>query len=145
MRASPRAEEAASGGTTSLNYQTNGEQWYARQDVWTADTNWGARIGYGHRTGSDYRDGSGGETPSSYKSRNFDVSFGVDLQPGESLKLFALHQDQTDVELAGQAFDLDLLQTDAVELTWSSAATSWTDHVEVEVWYNETHLSPDYS
>ncbi|HUG92261.1 MAG TPA: hypothetical protein VML55_15580, partial [Planctomycetaceae bacterium] len=36
-------------GSTSFDYQTNGEQWYGRQSFWGGDANWGYRVGSGHR------------------------------------------------------------------------------------------------
>jgi len=138
---SPRSDSGpVVGGTTSLEYQTNGEQWYGRQSLNYADENWGVQVGYGHRTGSDYEAGNGVSIPSSYQSRDLDVALGIDLAPGQSLEMFYLHQDQTDVELAGQAFDLDALTTDAVEITWVNTSIDWADRVEVEGWYNNSRL-----
>ena len=141
LMGSPRSDAGPElGGSTSLEYKTNGEQWYGRQTASYADENWGARIGYGHRTGSDYQSGDGADIPSSYKSRDFDLALGFDVAPGESIELFYLHQDQTDVELAGQAFDLDNLKADAFETTWSSENVDWADRLEVEGWYNDTRV-----
>jgi iron complex outermembrane recepter protein len=141
LKTSPRSDDGpVAGGSTSLEYKTNGDQWYGRQTASYADEDWGARVGYGHRTGSDYDAGNGQSVPSSYKSRDFDVALGFDISPGQSLELFYLHQDQTDVELAGQAFDIDSLVTDAVESTWINNNVDWADRIEVEGWYNQSDL-----
>lgn len=141
LATSPRSDDGpVAGGSTSLEYKTNGEQWYGRQTVSYADEDWGARVGYGHRTGSDYDAGDGQGIPSSYKSRDLDVAVGFDVSPGQSLELFYLHQDQTDIELAGQAFDIDSLVTDAVESTWINDNVEWADRLEVESWYNQSDL-----
>jgi iron complex outermembrane recepter protein len=141
LMTSPRSDDGpVAGGSTSLEYKTNGEQWYGRQTVSYADEDWGARVGYGHRTGSDYDAGDGQGIPSSYKSRDFDLAVGFDVSPGQSLELFYLHQDQTDTELAGQAFDIDSLVTDAVESTWINNNVEWADRLEVEGWYNQSDL-----
>lgn len=138
---SPRSDDGPdAGGSTSLEYQANGERWYGRQTLSYADENWGARIGYGHKTGSDYDSGGGANIPSSYKSRDLDVAFGFDVEPGQSVEVFYLHQDQTDVELPGQAFDLDALTTDAIETTWSNSNIEWADGIELEGWYNQSRL-----
>jgi iron complex outermembrane receptor protein len=142
LLASPRSDNGPDfGGSTSLEYRTNGEQWYGRQTASYADEDWGARVGYGHRTGSDYDAGNGANIPSSYKSRDLDVALGFDVAPGQSLELFYLHQDQTDVELAGQAFDIDDLTTDAFESTWINENVGWADRLEIEGWYNQSDLS----
>lgn len=142
LLASPRSEDGPNfGGSTSLEYRTNGEQWYGRQTASYADEDWGARVGYGHRTGSDYDAGDGGNIPSSYKSRDLDLAVGFDLAPDQSLELFYLHQDQTDVELAGQAFDIDDLTTDAFESTWINENVGWADRLEIEGWYNQSDLN----
>jgi outer membrane receptor protein involved in Fe transport len=127
-------------GATSLEYQTNGEQWYGRQSAAVAAPDWGIRFGYGHRTGSDYESGDGFEIPASYKSRDFDLTVGRDFGDGQNLEVYLLRQDQTDVELAGQAFDLDASVTNAFGATWTSETVPWADRLEVESWYNETHL-----
>ncbi len=55
-------------GASSLDYQSNGDQWYGRQTFQGGDERWGFRASYGHRTGSDYTTGDGFTIPSSYKS-----------------------------------------------------------------------------
>ena len=141
LATSPRSETGpAFGGSTSLEYRTNGEQWYGRQTASYADEDWGARVGYGHRTGSDYKAGDGVSIPSSYQSRDLDLALGFDFALGQSLELFYLHQDQTDAELAGQAFDIDSLTTDAIESTWVNENIYWADRLEVESWYNQSDL-----
>lgn len=141
LATSPRSDDGpVLGGSSSMEYRTNGEQWYGRQTVTYADEKWGARVGYGHRTGSDYEAGNGVRVPSSYKSRDLDLAVGFDIAPGQSLELFYLHQDQTDVELAGQAFDIDSLTTDAFESTWINENVDWADRLEVEGWYNQSDL-----
>ena len=47
-------------GSSSVEYKTNGEQWYGRQSVWGGSDNYGYRVSYGHRTGNDYTVGHGG-------------------------------------------------------------------------------------
>lgn len=142
LEPSPRSDDGpVVGGSTSLEYRMNGEQWYGRQTASYADEDWGARVGYGHRTGSDYEAGDGNRIPSSYKSRDLDVAVGLDFAPGQSLELFYLHQNQTDVELAGQAFDIDDLTTNAVESTWINRNIDWADRLEIEGWYNQSDLS----
>lgn len=94
--------------STSLEYKTNGEQWYGRQAIWGGGSNYGYRVSYGHRTGNNYSTGSsvfdaGGTQPSSYNSRHLDVAFGYDLSAGSHLEFNYLRLDQT-----GVMFQLDL-------------------------------------
>lgn len=139
---SPRFEDGlSSSGASSLDYQTNGEQWYGRQTFSVGDRDWGARVSYGHRTGSDYQSGSGIDIPSSYNSRDLDLAFGWDFAEDRSLEVHYLRLDQTGVELAGQAFDLDFLTTDGVEITLKDRSIEWADELEVETWYNQTRLA----
>ncbi|MFP6765373.1 MAG: TonB-dependent receptor, partial [Planctomycetaceae bacterium] len=141
LNPSPRSDNGPlSGGSSTLEYQTNGERWYGRQTLSHADEDWGIRVGYGHRTGTDYESGDGTGIPSSFNSRNLDVAFGFDVSPGQSLELVYLHQDQTDVELPGQAFDIDSLTTDAFEATWRDQNVTWTDGLEIEAWFHDTQL-----
>jgi iron complex outermembrane receptor protein len=149
LRESPRsAEGVQSGGSAILEYKTNGEQWHGRQRVWYADTDYGITFSYGHRTGSDYSIGGGnGEIPSSYKSRDLNLAIGFDLEEGGSLEFNYLRLDQTDVELPGQAFDIDVLVTDGFDVTWTLPGGDWYDRAVIEGWYNQTEfegtLDPD--
>lgn len=139
---SPRfGEEYESYGSTSLEYRTNGEQWYGRQTILGGTDDWGYRIGYGHRSGSDYHSGDGVEIPSSYKSRDVDIAVGFDIDDDTQLELHYLRLDQTDVEFPGQAFDLDFLVTDGFEATVRrDNPAEQIDSVALDVWYNQTNF-----
>lgn len=144
LASSPRSQNGPQlGGSTGLEYQDNGQQWYGRQTMTYAEQDWGVRVGYGERTGSDYRSGSGLGIPSSYHSRDVDVALGFDLSEGQTLELVYLLQDQSRVELAGQAFDIDSHFTNAFEATWVHQQLDFADRVEVETWINDAHLTDD--
>jgi len=91
---------------TSLDYKSNGEQWYGRHTFTGGSDNYGYRIGYGYRTGSDYQSGSGIDIPASYKSGDLDVAFGYDLSCTQHLEFSYLRLDQNDVEVPTQIFDI---------------------------------------
>ncbi len=132
------------GGTSSFDFKSNGEQWYARKSAFAADEDWGVRVGYGHRTGNDYREGGDSDVsiPTSYKSRELDVAAGFDLSATESLEFHALRLDQTDVELPGQAFDIDYLVTDAYEVEYVNLDPGILDidSLGIEGWWNNTRF-----
>ncbi len=128
-------------GSTIADYRTNGEQWYGRQSLWGGNDVWGFRAGYGHRTGNDYASGDGLLIPASYKSRDIDLALGAQVTPDSAFEGQALRLDQTDVELAGQAFDLDWLVTDGYELEYAIENASWADRVVVDAWYNQTRFA----
>ena len=127
-------------GSSSADYRTNGEQWYGRQSFWGGDDVWGFRAGYGHRTGNDYASGDGRLIPGSYKSRDLDVALGAQITPDSAIEGQALRLDQTDVELAGQAFDIDWLVTDGYEVQYVLDAPSWADRLTLDAWYNRTRF-----
>ncbi|MBX3427236.1 MAG: TonB-dependent receptor [Pirellulales bacterium] len=140
--ATPRFEGGfALGGASTVDYRTNGAQVSGRQALWGGDDVWGFRAGYGHRTGSDYSSGDGSLIPSSYKSRDIDLGLGAQLTPNSSLEGMALRLDQTDVELAGQAFDIDWLKTDGYEIRFIQESPVWADRVDVDGWYNQTSFA----
>lgn len=141
LQPSPRFSHLHGHGSTSLEYDSNGDQFYGRQTIYGGDANSGFRVGYGHRTGNDYEAGDGTRLPSSYKSRDFDFAYGVDLTAGTSLEFTYLRQDQTDVELPAQAFDIDYLTMDAFEVELSSAEMFPSDLFELSSWYNRTELA----
>jgi outer membrane receptor protein involved in Fe transport len=142
MKQSPRtANGTDSGGSSSLEYKTNGEQWYGRQELWSAGVDSGVAVSYGHRTGNDYSiGGSSQEIPSSYESRDVNVALGFDLDERRSVEFNYVRLDQSDVELAGQVFDIDSLETDGCDVTYSLRDGDWYDSAVVETWYNQTNF-----
>jgi iron complex outermembrane recepter protein len=138
---SPRSASGPEvGGSTSLDYQSNGEHWYGRQSFSFADEDFGIRFGYGHRTGSDYESGGGAGIPSSYKSRDMNLVAGWNVDDGQTAEFYLIHQDQSDVELAGQIFDIDSSVTRAFGATWTDETVSWAEQFQLEAWLNETQL-----
>lgn len=127
-------------GTSSLFYNTNGEQWNASQSFDIGDTDWGASVFYSHLTGSDYDAGGGLGVPSSYKARNLNVAAAFDLSPDTAVEFRYLRQDQTDVELAGQFTDIDFLTTDGFTVNLTSRDQSAFDLLTVDSWYNHTRV-----
>jgi outer membrane receptor protein involved in Fe transport len=127
--------------STSLDYQTNGQQVYGRQNIWGGSDNWGLRVGYGHRTGNDYESGNGMEIPASYNSRDLDVALGMDLSSDSHLEFSYLRLDQTDVEFPAQAFDMDFLVTDGYELTYVLENQAYFDRLVLDTWYNRTRFA----
>lgn len=132
-------------GSSSLEYKTNGEQWYGRQSVWSGAGDWGVRIGYGHRTGSDYETGAGFELPSSYNSRNPDVAIGLNLTENSRLDFHYLRLDQTNLEFPGQFYDINYLGTDGYELNYVLENQELFDRLAIEGWYNRTRFHGDTS
>lgn len=127
-------------GSTSFDYKTNGQQWYGRQMLWGGSSDWGFRAGYGHRTGNDYTTGNGLQIPASYNSRDVDLALGKDLSCDSRIEFHGLRLDQTNVELPGQAFDIDWLGTDGYDVTYVLEDQPYFDRLDVNVWYNRTLL-----
>lgn len=142
MLPSPRADQWQAGGSTSGEFKSNGEQWLGRQTVYGADSDWGYRLGYTHRTGNDYQ--TGGDHPeqiaASYNSRAFDLSLGKDLSVDHHVEFHLLRLDQSNVELPGQAFDIDSLVTNGFEVEYLVEDAQIFDQVSLSVWYNDTQF-----
>jgi iron complex outermembrane receptor protein len=139
---SPRFEYGPEyGGRTSLDYQTNGQQWHGRQTFWGGDEDTGFRVGYGHRHGEDFTTGAGQKVPGEYESRDWDVALGWDPTPDSRIEFSYLRLDQTDVDFPGQAFDMDFLVTDAYEVEYVEEGLASVDRFSTEVWYNRTRFT----
>ncbi len=130
-------------GMTSADYQTNGQQFYGRQVISGGNARQGYRVGYGHRTGNDYQSGDGTDIPSSYKSRDLEVAYGLDLTNDRHVNVSYLRLDQTDVEFPGYAFDIDYLVTDAVDLDYVIEDQLAFDRLALDLWYNRTRFNGD--
>lgn len=130
-------------GSTSLDYLTNGQQWYGRQSVWGGNETFGYRVSYGHRTGSDYRTGSGSKLPSSYNSRDLDVALGYDISDDSRIDFSYLRLDQSNVEFPGLVFDINALETDGFTLNYTVENQANFDLLTAEGWYNRTAFDGD--
>ncbi|HND52808.1 MAG TPA: hypothetical protein PLV92_10445, partial [Pirellulaceae bacterium] len=144
---SPRYEDGGphAEGSSSVEYKTNGQQWYGRQSFWGGGANYGFRVSYGHRTGNDYETGGGWELPSSYNSRDLNVAFGYDFSPDSHLEFNYLRLDQTGVEFPGLVFDINYLVTDGFELKYALDDQPEFDRLTLEGWYNRTRFAGDTS
>lgn len=131
-------------GSSSVSFETNGQQWYGRQSVFGGDDDSGFFVSYGHKTGNDYETGQDGFfMPSSYKSRDLFVAYGKDISRTQSLEFNLLRLDQTDVEFPGLVFDLNFLVTDGYEVVYTDTAPDFADHFTAEIWYNRTRFEGD--
>lgn len=139
----PRYDGFEAHGSTSFDYDTNGEQFYGRQTLWGGAESWGYRVSYGHGTGTDYEAGNGDPIPSSYKSRDLFVAIGWDAAPFKRFEFNYLRLDQTDVEFPGLVYDLNYLVTDGYELKYSNFDPSLGARIDSEVWYNQTRFEGD--
>jgi outer membrane receptor protein involved in Fe transport len=128
-------------GNTGFDFKTNGQQWYGRQAVYGGDADWGFRVVYGHRTGNDYEDGNGVKFPSSYNSRNLELTLGKDLSRDSKIEFSYLRLDQTGVELPEQVVDITFLVTDAFEVKYTLANQVYCDALDFDVWYNSTRFA----
>ncbi|MCA9050493.1 MAG: TonB-dependent receptor [Planctomycetaceae bacterium] len=138
-----RYDGLESHGSTSFDYDSNGEQSYGRQSLWGGSTDWGYHISYGHRTGTDYRAGNGDRIPSGYKSRDLFVALGKDLSSHESIEFNYLRLDQTDLEFPGLVYDINYLVTNGYEVKYTDTDPSFANRLDVEVWYNATRFNGD--
>jgi outer membrane receptor protein involved in Fe transport len=141
--AAPRFDGYNWQGSTSLDYLTNGAQWYGRQMVMGGDEDYGYRVSYGHRTGSDYETGNGSRLPSSYNSRDLNLALGYDLTDDSRIEFNYLRLDQTGVEFPGLVFDINALVTDGFSTTYSIVNQPEVDLLTLEGWYNATRFNGD--
>lgn len=137
----PRSDDGLQwNGRTAFDFNSNGNQWLGLQRFSGGGENWGIRFDYTHRTGDNYRTGAGNRIAAEYESREFSLALGRDFGDGRSIELSALRLDQTDVDFPGYVFDLDLLMTDAYEITYIDENPWLADRSEMEVWYNRTEF-----
>ncbi|OHB80140.1 MAG: hypothetical protein A2W31_01375 [Planctomycetes bacterium RBG_16_64_10] len=131
------------GGLSKFVWDTNGEEWYGRQSFQGGGSDRGWRIGYGHSGGVDYEAGDSRDLAASYKARDVDFAYGIDLGPDSSLEFTYLRNDLTDVQLPGQINDLDFLVADGFSLRYELADQPSFDLFTVYGWYNQTRFAGD--
>ena len=138
---SPRSENGRRWlGQTSVDYNSNGNQFLGQQSIGIAGERGGFRANYSHRTGDDYRAGDGTDVSAGYESRELTIAAGRDFGDGRSLELSLLRLDQTDVDFPGYVFDIDFLVTDAYEVAYIDENPFLSDRMAMEVWYNRTRF-----
>jgi len=131
-------------GLSSVEYKTNGQQFYGRQGFEASSGDWGIRAGYGQRVGNDYFTGGSSYTlPSSYNSRDVDLAIGYDFSPTSHFDFNFLRLDQTNVELPAYIYDLGFLATEAYEMTWTLDEGVLADRYRLHTWYNGTRFRGD--
>ena len=144
LKATPRyAGGTQIHGTSSADYLTNGQQLYGRQTFFGGSDDWGFIGSYGHRTGNDYRTGNGDELPSSYNSRDVNISLGRDIGDSKQIEFSYLRLDQTGVEYPGLVFDTRYLVTDGYEIKYFDYTPMLSDFHTSEFWYNRTRFEGD--
>ncbi|MCY2990513.1 MAG: TonB-dependent receptor [Planctomycetota bacterium] len=142
----PRYEDGPQwNGSTSLEYKTNGQQWYGLQSVWGGGENYGYRIGYGHRTGNDYLTGAGSALPTSYNTGDLNVAIGYDFSSDSRLEFNCLREDTGTIEFPGMVFDINGLTANGYELRYTLKDQPEFDLLSIEGWYNETRFTGDTS
>lgn len=140
---SPRFDEMEVHGSTSMDYNTNGQQWYGRQSVWGGDDTSGFRIGYGNKGGSSYQSGDETDIPAGYHSQDLDIAYGYDFSPTSHIEFNYLRQEQGKVLFPGQAFDINHLVTNAFEMTYELTDSEFSDLMVIDAWYNRTQFNGD--
>ncbi|WP_372717374.1 TonB-dependent receptor [Novipirellula sp.] len=141
---SPRSEEGSRWlGRSSFDHNSNGNQWLGQQQIGYAAEKWGARASYSHRYGDNYRAGNGSSVDAGYESRELTLALGHDLGDGRSVEFSILHLDQTDVSFPGYVFDIDVLVSDAYEVSYIDENPYLSDRAEFEIWYNRTWFEGD--
>lgn len=139
----PRSDAFEWDSRTSMLYRSNGGQFYGRETVTVSGADYGTRFSYGHKTGSDYLSGNHTQIPASYNVLDVNVAVAFDLTPESTIQFEYLHQNMSDTEFAGLAFDALLRQTDAFFLRYEhhddASETSWL----VDAWYNRTFFEGD--
>ncbi len=133
-------------GRTVMNYDTNGEAWYARQAFQGGGVDWGFRGSFGFRTANDFKSGQDDTFGSrrirgSYKHRDIDFAVGYDLSPYSRVQFDYIRLDLTDAEFFNQPTDIDFLVTNGDTGRYELDYTPYFDHLRVEGWYNRTRLA----
>jgi len=137
LRKTPRYLDGSQmGGETKFSWDTNGGQWFGRQAFHGGSADQGWRIGYGHRGGSDYTAGDGLPIAASYNARDWDFSYGIDLNDTSSLEFNYIRTEMTDVDTPGQINDFQYLIADAFALRLDVEDHVHFDKLSVNGWYN---------
>jgi outer membrane cobalamin receptor len=141
---SPRFENGPqSDASTYFNYKTNGQQIYGRQDAWGGNKDSGWRVGYGYANGNNYVSGNGTVIPSGYTSQDVDLAYGYDLTDDSFVEVNFLSLIQNSVQYPGQAFDIDVLHTNGLDVKYQIVDQPYFDRFTADAWYNTTSFNGD--
>jgi iron complex outermembrane recepter protein len=124
-----------------LNYDTNGQGYYARQAMDLGGVNYGVRANVGFRHMDDYRAGNGERFNSSFTYRDIDLAMSRDFADGSIVDFQYLRNDLTDAEFYGQPYDLDYSATNGFLGRYQGFDLGIADHLVLEGWYNQTQIA----
>jgi outer membrane receptor protein involved in Fe transport len=123
-----------------LNYDTNGQGYYARQAVNLGGANYGVRGNVGFRHMDDYTAGNGAKFNSSFTYRDIDLAFSRDFADDSTFDFQYLRNDITDAEFYGQPYNMNFGVTNGFLGRYQTQSLGLADHLLLEAWYNQTQL-----
>ncbi|QDU29821.1 TonB dependent receptor [Anatilimnocola aggregata] len=139
----PRYDCPETHGRLGMDFRSNGGQTGINGTAFGGGSDYGYLLHWGMRNGADYTAGNGQKIPSSYHAQNVMLQFGWDLSPNTKSEVRYSYLDVRDTEYALQFFDINAMNTNA--LNWKTTTIDpcdcsvWTN----QIWYNQTSFSGD--
>ena len=135
--------------STVFNYDSNGQGFYSRENVWTGSNNWGAFISYGVRGGNDYHPG-GAEydfvIPAQYQRWDGMASLSYDLSRSTRIECDLLHTEYNNVDLPGIIYDLNNSTNNQFNVRYIvQEDRNGPQQLLIQAWHQETFFNGDSS
>lgn len=114
----PRYDQARGEGRTILSQDTNGRNFYFRQNLLGGGQNWGVVASYGLRFGSAYNPGGNStdfQVPAAYNQWDGFTSAGFDVSKRSRVEFNYVRVEKNGVQLPGVVYDI----TQSVDEQWN--------------------------
>ena len=131
---------------TSFLYGSNGQTFYARENVLAGDRDWGFCFSYGLRDGGDYLTGGADpeKVPSRYQKWDDLFTVGVDLSAVARIEFDYLRTEMNGVLLPGVVYDIDNSTNNQFNLRHIiQEDPKGPQQLVMQAWYQETHYLGD--
>lgn len=126
----------------SVTARGNGSQILGQDTAQLAGDGYGLIAAYSLRNGSDYFAGNGQQIPSSFHNQNVLLQYGFDTADG-NVEFRYNRYDMWNTEYALAFFDVNSMQTDSYNLSYTTYSPQTDARNDYQVWYNQNAFNGD--
>lgn len=142
LKQTPRYKCAEAHYGMDLGYNTNGRQFYNRENVWGGGEDYGFYASYGLRTGNDYMPGGSStdfRVPASFQQWDGYFATGLDLTSTLRTEINYIRVEKNDVELPGVIYDIRNSKEEIVSMKLiSQEDREGPEQASLHYWYTRT-------
>lgn len=130
-------------GSTFMSIDTNGQNFYTRQNIMGGSRDWGFYTSYGVRTGNDYSPGNNSfdfRIPASYNQWDGFIALGADFTARSRVEFNYVRNEKNNVELPGVIYDIVQSKDEQFNIRYvmQEDKKKGPENVVVQYWWTRT-------